>query len=55
MQPRAISDIWMSESRNGNELVLLQKSMEGDYGSEKDRAYFECAQLLTLRAVEFTS
>lgn len=41
MQPRAISDISMSETRNGNDLVLLQKAMEGDCCSEKSRAYFE--------------
>lgn len=36
MQPIEISDIWMSETMNEKDLVLLEKDIEENYGSEED-------------------
>lgn len=51
MHPREISDIWMSETMNGKDFVLLQKDMEKDCDSREDRAYCVGRQVLISKEV----
>lgn len=55
MQPREISGIWISETMSGKDLVVLQRDMEEDYGSEEDRVYCVRRQVLILSEVGLTS